>query len=98
MFTLPETHGPYPVGCTTFAVPISGADGAGNVIGDTKLKASLGANEGDSGKPALKLEEVAFTAFYPADISATRPGNGTETLQWVPRCVFYQSCATLNPD
>ena len=82
MFTLPQAHGPYPVGSTTFAVPISSSDSPGYFVGDTKLRASIG---GDGERPALKLEEVAFAAFYPADV--TQGGSGATSLQWTPRCV-----------
>ena len=80
MFSLPEVHGKYPVGATTFAVPITAQDDASRIVGRAKLKPSSG---GQPDTPALKLEEVAFTAYYPADTQmAAHKG-----MYWLPRCV-----------
>lgn len=83
MLTLPEIPGRYPVGATTFAVPVKTQDEAARIIGRAKLKPSSG---GQPDTPALKLEEVAFTVYYPADISPP-PKNSAERkrLHWVPR-------------
>lgn len=83
MFTLPETPGKYPVGATTFAVPVRTKDEAARIIGRAKLKPSSG---GNSGAPALKLEEVAFTAYYPADTESHAKLH--KAVHWVPRYDF----------
>ena len=82
MFTLPEVHGKYPVGATTFAIPIQAQDDASRVVGRARLKPSSG---GQPDTPALKLEEVAFTAYYPADVRAVK--HAYKGVHWVPRCV-----------
>lgn len=82
MFTLPEVHGKYPVGATTFAIPVPAEDDAARVVGHAKLKASSG---GVPDTPALKLEEVAFTAYYPADVRAVKHAH--KGVHWVPRPV-----------
>ncbi|KAJ3538581.1 hypothetical protein NM688_g6497 [Phlebia brevispora] len=81
-FTLPEVAGKYPVGTTSFAVPITNVEEADRVIGSATLRASSGTQ---AGTPALKLEEVAFTAFYPADISSRY--RGPRTTSWIPKPV-----------
>ncbi|KAI0082445.1 hypothetical protein K474DRAFT_1611459 [Panus rudis PR-1116 ss-1] len=61
MLTLPQTQGPYAVGCTTFAALLPQEV----VVGDAKLQSScLGGNPGEH---ALVMKEVAFTAFYPTE-------------------------------
>jgi platelet-activating factor acetylhydrolase len=73
MFNLPEVHGPFPVGATTFVVPARQP----LVIGTSQIRASAtsGAHHASAApdtdgemQPTLKLEEIAFTAFYPANI------------------------------
>lgn len=82
MFTLPEAPGRYPVGATTFAVPINTTNESSRIIGRAKLKPSSG---GQPDTPALKLEEVAFTAYYPADTDThVKLQKG---VHWIPRCV-----------
>ena len=81
MFTLPEVHGKYPVGATTFAIPIQAQDDASRVVGRAKLKPSSGCQPDT---PALRLEEVAFTAYYPADVHAVK--HAQKGVHWVPRC------------
>jgi platelet-activating factor acetylhydrolase len=61
MLSLPNIAGRYEVGATTFALQLRSA----SVIGSAKLR-EQGTEEL---KPALTLEEVAFTAFYPAETS-----------------------------
>ncbi|GJE84462.1 platelet-activating factor acetylhydrolase, isoform II-domain-containing protein [Phanerochaete sordida] len=82
MFNLPEIHGKYPVGATTFAIPVPASDDASRVIGDAKLKPS---SDGIPGSSALKLEEVAFTAYYPADVHSAKHAH--KGVHWVPRPV-----------
>ena len=84
MFSLPEVQGKYPVGATTFAIPINAQDDASRVVGRAKLKASSG---GQPDTPALKLEEVAFTAYYPADTQVV----AHKGVHWFPRCVTGQT-------
>ena len=81
MFTLPETPGKYPVGATTFAVPVKTKDEAARIIGRAKLR-----SPGGGGEPALKLEEVVFTAYYPAETIEHTKSN--KSVHWVPRYVW----------
>lgn len=80
MLTLPEIPGKYPVGATTFAIPIVTKNEASRTIGRAKLKPSSG---GEPDTPAVKLEEVAFTAYYPADTSSARKLQ--KSVHWIPR-------------
>ena len=93
MFTLPDVQSKYPVGTTTFAIPVSVSDEKARVVGTAKLKRPKGraarnatfvTEAGDTGdEPALRLEEVAFTAFYPANVEGC---NGkVPTAGWVPK-------------
>ena len=83
MFTLPDVPGRYPVGATTFAVSVGVADPADRVLGEhPRLKASSG---GGANEPALKLEEVAFTVFYPARIGESSGKTLRKGLAWIPR-------------
>ena len=79
MLSLPDFAGPYKVGATTFSLPLQSP----SVIGSAKLR------HGKEGlRPALSLEEVAFTAFYPADISgSTGLKTSSMGLDWLIRCV-----------
>jgi platelet-activating factor acetylhydrolase len=82
VYTLFDAHGPHPVGATTFAITVNVCNPQERILSDAKVKATAA---GRPAEPALKLEEVAFTAFYPAkiDVSGKRPpGKG---LQWIPR-------------
>ncbi|KIP04546.1 hypothetical protein PHLGIDRAFT_129421 [Phlebiopsis gigantea 11061_1 CR5-6] len=82
MFTLPEAPGKYAVGATTFAVPVIAKDEASRIVGRGTLKSSSG---GLPGTAALKLEEIAFTAYYPAETkSSVKLHKG---VNWVPRPV-----------
>ncbi|KZT13050.1 uncharacterized protein LAESUDRAFT_754072 [Laetiporus sulphureus 93-53] len=85
MFTLPDIAGRYPVGATTFAIPLNDPQ----VIGSGKLRRPSG---NVTREPALLLEEVVFTAFYPADISnpsvdGTPPEKLRKSMEWVPKPV-----------
>ena len=80
MFTLPDTPGKYAVGATTFAVPVKTKDEAARIIGRAKLRPSSGR---EPHTPALKLDEVAFTAYYPADTDERVKSN--KGVHWVPR-------------
>ncbi|TFK71814.1 hypothetical protein BDN72DRAFT_837193 [Pluteus cervinus] len=71
MLFLHEARGKFPVGATTFVTPARPARTIGTVkrvLPDGKLE------------PALKLEEVAFTAYYPANTDGARKG-----IDWVLR-------------
>jgi platelet-activating factor acetylhydrolase len=70
LFLRAPPHGKYPVGATTFILPVNYQE-----IGHAKLHSA------NSLKPALSLEEVAFTVYYPAHV-----GNKTRYgLDWLPR-------------
>ncbi|OSX60109.1 hypothetical protein POSPLADRAFT_1047583 [Postia placenta MAD-698-R-SB12] len=85
MFTLPDIPGRYPVGATTFAVPLESPQ----AVGSAKLRHSSGNTPYE---PALLLEEVVFTVFYPADLQSpsadgTQPEQLRKTMDWVPKPV-----------
>lgn len=84
-FTLPKVPGKYPVGTTTFAVPVTDIANDARIVGSARLR-STSDPDSPSTTPALKLEEVAFTAFYPADVSSLE--TDPHIAKWVPRCVF----------
>jgi platelet-activating factor acetylhydrolase len=74
MLSFPDIVGPYKVGATTFSLPLRSS----SVIGSAKVRHSK-----EGLKPALSLEEVAFTAFYPADLAGgTYSKHG---LDWLIR-------------
>jgi platelet-activating factor acetylhydrolase len=81
MFFLPEIPGRFRVGATTFVTPVRAA----RSVGSAKLR---GSNSKVS-EPALYLEEVAFTAYYPADINGRQKTQ--KGLDWVIRCVLFPS-------
>ncbi|KAJ7178965.1 hypothetical protein C8R46DRAFT_1072023 [Mycena filopes] len=65
-----------PVGATTFVAAVTPA----LVVGSATLA-------GHGTDPAFVLEEMAFTAYYPADLS--RPGSRPKQrkgLDWLIRC------------
>lgn len=61
--SLAEPIGPYTVGATTFVRSIPEQDQV--VVGTGHVRSETNSQET---RPALKLEEIAFTAFYPAEI------------------------------
>ncbi|KAF8663408.1 hypothetical protein AX16_000980 [Volvariella volvacea WC 439] len=75
-----DIHGQYPVGASTFVTPAKPSRVIGSVRrapDDTSVP---------PWEPALKLEEIAFTAYYPADITTTpKPIKG---LNWLLRIVI----------
>ncbi|KAJ7684003.1 platelet-activating factor acetylhydrolase, isoform II-domain-containing protein [Mycena rosella] len=71
MFSLRPPRGPFPVAALTFVAPVSPA----LTVGDATLAAT--------NIPALVLEELAFTVYYPADPSP-RANKG---LNWLLRPV-----------
>lgn len=68
--SLSDPQGKYQVGATTFARPVSPF-----VVGTAKLVSD------DQLLPALQLDEVAFTAYYPAQAKGFIKG-----LDWLIRC------------
>jgi platelet-activating factor acetylhydrolase len=65
-FFLPAIHGRFPVGVTTFVTPVRPSQ----AIGSVKLRIPQSTRQEQNGH-ALLLEEVAFTAYYPAEIDAS---------------------------
>lgn len=88
VLTLHDVPGPYPVGATTFVVPIDLDNPDDRVLSDATVKSTAA---GRPDEPALKLEEVAFTAFYPANLDGLK--HPTKGLSWIPRWVV---CHLLN--
>ncbi|PCH41483.1 hypothetical protein WOLCODRAFT_119037 [Wolfiporia cocos MD-104 SS10] len=85
MFTLPDVPGPFVVGATTFAIPLQQPQ----TIGAAKLRRTGGNTPRE---PALLLEEIVFTAFYPADIrkpstDGTAPEKLKKAMDWVAKPV-----------
>ena len=62
---LPATQGRFPVGVTTFTTPVQPP----RAVGSVKLKDPRHTRQ-DCLEHALLLEEVVFTAYYPAEIDA----------------------------
>ncbi|KZT72535.1 hypothetical protein DAEQUDRAFT_808989 [Daedalea quercina L-15889] len=90
MFSLPDVQGKFQVGATTFALPLNDPQ----IVGKVRLAKSSG---NTPHAPALLLEEIVFTVFYPADIHSssadgTPPEKLKKSIDWVPRPVK----ATLN--
>ncbi|KAJ6628803.1 platelet-activating factor acetylhydrolase, isoform II-domain-containing protein [Mycena sp. CBHHK59/15] len=69
MFSLCQPNGPHPVGAVTLTAPVRPS----LTIGAATLRAS--------GEPAFRLQEVAFTAYYPADVSKEQ----AKGLHWLIR-------------
>ncbi|EPQ52569.1 hypothetical protein GLOTRDRAFT_79681 [Gloeophyllum trabeum ATCC 11539] len=78
---LPEPKGPYAVGATTFLRPIRPS----LALGTSKVKKPKHSNEPahDELEHTLQLEEVAFTAFYPADLDGN--GHSHQRSSWFGR-------------
>jgi platelet-activating factor acetylhydrolase len=78
MFSLPVAQGHFAIGATTFCLPV----GKAITVGSSKLKVK------SEFQPALQLEEVAFTAYYPA---RTESKDGTKRykkgLNWISQYV-----------
>lgn len=86
MFSLPEIPGRFPVGATTFLTRVRSP----RTVGSVKLRNE----QSDAHQSALYLEEVAFTAYYPADTSKT----SKKGLDWILRyaCLRYALIIFLN--
>ncbi|KAF9481807.1 hypothetical protein BDN70DRAFT_875743 [Pholiota conissans] len=65
MFFLPSFPGRFPVGVTTFITPVRPS----RAIGSVKLRIPPNSKQ-ERHENALLLEEVAFTAYYPAEVDA----------------------------
>ena len=79
MLSLPDIASPYKVGATTFSLPLRSP----SVIGSAKLRDGM-----KELKPALLLEEIVFTAFYPADTSGRTVSHKlNKGLDWLVRSV-----------
>ncbi|KAK0429642.1 platelet-activating factor acetylhydrolase, isoform II-domain-containing protein [Armillaria borealis] len=70
-FHLPDCHDPYSVGATTFVTPVRPS----RIYSSARLP---------NGQPALVLDEVAFTAYYPADM-ADKPWTLRLGIDWLNR-------------
>lgn len=79
MLFLPNTPGDYPVGGSTFAAPARPTRIIGSV---QRILPKTKTGHAQDLEPALKLEEVAFTAYYPADIASEKRKKG---LDWLLR-------------
>ncbi|KAK0473074.1 platelet-activating factor acetylhydrolase, isoform II-domain-containing protein [Armillaria novae-zelandiae] len=70
-FHLLGCHGPYPVGATTFVTPVRPS----RIYGSARLP---------NGQPALVLDEVAFTVYYPANM-ADKSWTSRIGIDWLNR-------------
>ncbi|KAK0191153.1 platelet-activating factor acetylhydrolase, isoform II-domain-containing protein [Armillaria mellea] len=70
-FFLPDCHDLYSVGATTFVTPL-------------KPSRTYGSARLPNGQPALVLDEVAFTAYYPANI-ADKSWKSKRGINWLNR-------------
>ncbi|KAG1755516.1 platelet-activating factor acetylhydrolase, isoform II-domain-containing protein [Suillus lakei] len=84
MLFLSEFHGRFPVGATTFKLPVSA-----KVLGTAKIRRHGHSDGGQSLKPALQLEQVVFTAYYPADVSGNKVKKGLDWLLRPLRASLY---------
>jgi hypothetical protein len=80
MLSLPEFHGRFPVGATTFKFPV-----CTKVLGTAKIHRHGHSDDGPSVKPALQLDEVVFTAYYPAHVKGSNIKKG---MDWLLRSVL----------
>ena len=97
---LPEPNGRYPVGATTFVRPIRPSFSVGaskfhkptSTAGHSHLRNPAVSAE-DNLEPTLVLEEVAFTAFYPTEIThgggwlGGKVSKYTKGVDWVNKPV-----------
>lgn len=72
---LPNPGGRFPVGATTFKLPVPQ-----HTVSGVKVRSGPSSEL----KHALVLEEVAFTAYYPADVPSRSIPRG---LNWLLRFV-----------
>src|SRR5712675_1382396 len=74
---LDHPTGSYSVGATTFTLPVRPTE----VIGTAGLRTKTGQIAS-----ALRLEEVCFTAYYPASPATVK--SRSQWLNWLPRYVL----------
>ena len=82
---LENPDGPYAVGAATFVSPVRPT----LVIGGAALRTETGQTV-----PALRLEEVSFTAYYP--VSPTVPKSRWHLLNWFPRYMLRLSSPPIS--
>ncbi len=70
-FFLPDCHDLYSVGATTFVTPV-------------RPSRTYGSARFPNGQPALVLDEVAFTAYYPAN-RADKAWKSKRGINWLNR-------------
>jgi platelet-activating factor acetylhydrolase len=68
MFFLPEIQGRFAVGASTFVTPVRPAC----TTGSATLR--------NSTSSAFRLQEVAFTAYYPAELTSKTVRKGVDWL------------------
>lgn len=82
--SFPDISGRYPVGATTFTHPVCPAFN----VGSAKRKSINLTSE-----PALRLEEIAFTAYYPSrtcDLDAGKSsGKFRKGLDWLAWLAYF---------
>lgn len=84
--------GPYAVGATTFVLPVRPVRNIG--------RARVRRESGVGTEPALQLEDVVFTAFYPTE-PTTFADKHEKGLFWMIRCVrssFTQRTQAMRPE
>ncbi|KAG7449029.1 uncharacterized protein BT62DRAFT_887202 [Guyanagaster necrorhizus] len=71
-FFLPDCHDLYPVGATTFVTPVRPS----RTYGFAKLS---------NGQSALVLDEITFTAYYPANLTSGKWWKSKRGIDWLNR-------------
>jgi hypothetical protein len=80
--SLVEFKGRFPVGASTFVARLSHA----LTIGSAKLRPL---SPHHTPQPALNLEEIAFTLYYPANTTSDGSRNVPKGLDWLIRCATF---------
>lgn len=88
MRILENPRGPYVVGAATFVLPVRPT----SVIGSAAVLTETGQTV-----PALRLEEVSFTAYYPVSPSTTKSRCQWNWLNWFPRYIWIALVITHPP-
>jgi platelet-activating factor acetylhydrolase len=83
MLILENPGGPYAVGAATFVLPVRPTC----IIGSAAVRTETGKTV-----PALRLEEVSFTAYYPVSPTTDTTKSRWNWLNWFPR---YMSIALV---
>jgi hypothetical protein len=76
---LENPTGPYAVGATTFSLPVKPT----RVFGTATVRSQTGGLA-----PALQLEEVCFTVYYPVSRTVAESGS-KKWFNWFPRYVLH---------